>query len=88
MEYGAGSVTIDVAPYGYVKNYWDEYSTKVLSVHGEVLACNTDQPSCYAPNVGDEGHFVPGPSIYTDFPNVTIEWDNGNVATYALHQEY
>ena len=80
VNYGAQSATVDIGP------FFPE--TGVVGMHGDVIGCNNDEASCYAPNVGESGNLVGGPIIYANFPNITIKWDNGNVATYALHQEY
>jgi hypothetical protein len=80
---GDKSVTIDIGPAVYnpgTRDYDAGY-------HGSIIGCNTEEPTCYSPTVGERGVLTEGPQIYKG-PNVTIRWKVGVTATYALHEEY
>jgi hypothetical protein len=95
INHNVDTTSINTSPVGYVpycEMTIDEGNrctqTQVISVHGELISCNNEEPSCYSPSIGETGDFMSGPHVYSDFPNVTIKWSNGVVATYAMHREY
>ena len=64
------ATTVDVGP--AVQYYGDE----VAGMHGWVLSCNNNQPSCYMPHTGDSGRLQDHDAkeeIY-DGENVKLSW--------------
>lgn len=83
------ATTVDVGP--AVPQYdGSGGSYEIAGMHGWVLGCNNDQPSCYMPHTGDSGHLVEHDKkeeIY-EGENVKIRWANGTVSIYALKETY
>jgi hypothetical protein len=84
VSYDRKSVTVNVGP-AVFNPFTGEYDA---GYRGDILGCNTEEPTCYGPEQGDRGVIVDGPHVY-EGPNMTIRWTEGRVtATYALHEEY
>jgi len=67
--------------------------TDVAGMHGMVLVCNNDNPTCYRPFAGARGYITNGPQIY-DGDNITIHWgpygpySDADTGTYAIREDY
>ena len=65
-------------------------SYEIAGMHGWVISCNNDKPSCYMPHVGDSGYVMERDKeddIYSG-ENVKIRWANNSVGIYALKETY
>jgi hypothetical protein len=63
---------------------------EIAGMHGWVIVCNNDRPSCHMPHTGDSGYIVDRDKeddIYTG-ENVKIRWGNNSVGIYALRETY
>jgi hypothetical protein len=83
------ATTVDVGPAvpqsdGYGGNY------EIAGMHGWVLGCNNDEPSCHMPHAEDSGYLLEcskQDKIY-DGENVKIRWANNSVGIYFLRETY
>jgi hypothetical protein len=80
---------VDVGP--AVPQY-DGYggSYEIAGMHGWIISCNNDKPSCYMPHTRDSGYIVQRneeDEIYSG-ENVKIRWANDAVGIYALRETY
>jgi len=83
------AITVDIGPAvpqsdGYGGTY------EVAGMHGWVVSCNNDQPSCHMPHTGDSGYLAEldkKEEIYSG-ENLKIHWANGTVGIYALKETY
>ena len=83
------TTVVDIGP--AVPQY-DGYggSYEIAGMHGWVIVCNNDEPSCYMPHAGDSGYIVERDKedeIYSG-ENVKIRWAGGAVGIYALKETY
>jgi hypothetical protein len=84
-----GTTVVDVGPAvpqsdGYGARY------EVAGMHGWIVSCNNDQPSCYMPHTGDSGFIVERDQedeIYNG-ENVKVRWTNNAVGIYLLRETY
>ena len=83
------TTVVDVGPAvqqydGHGGNY------EIAGMHGWVISCNNDSPSCHMPHTGDSGYIMERDKeddIYSG-ENVKIRWANASVGIYALRETY
>jgi hypothetical protein len=81
------TTVVDIGP--AVRQDYGSGSYEIAGMHGWILLCNNDVPSCYMPHTGDSGYLVERTKddVYTG-ENIKIRWANDSVGIYALKETY
>jgi hypothetical protein len=87
-RHNTDTTVVDVGP-AVPQDYGDGHPYEVAGMHGWILSCNNDVPSCYMPHTGDSGYLVERTKddVYTG-ENIKIRWANNTVGIYVLRETY